>query len=160
MVIKANKAECILCTFPLHFDKARLQIQLKMIVEYFCDSPCNTVKVVPASMSKHHPQTRAIVKKAQNLIKRCLFQSGLYILSILVFLYCLYTGYDKVFTERGRKDKHTISGYTKTKRFLIANLERKNGCPKMYIAALTHYHVYCCHGVQHQRQHTSTPYAY
>ena len=89
---------------PLYFDKARLQIQLKMIVEYFCDSLCNTVKVVAASMSKHHPQTRAIVKEAQNLIKRCLFQSGLYILSILVFLYRLYTGYDKVFTERGRKD--------------------------------------------------------
>lgn len=57
---------------PLHFDRERLETQLKMIGNVFSDTPGNTVQDIAANMSKLHPQTRAVFKEAENLIKLCL----------------------------------------------------------------------------------------
>lgn len=57
---------------PLHLDRERLETQLKMIGDVFSDTPGNTVRDIAANMSKLHPQTRAVIKEAENLIKLCL----------------------------------------------------------------------------------------
>ena len=57
---------------PVHFDRGRLEMQLKMIGDVFGASPGNTVQDIAENMSKLQPQTRAVFKEAENLIKLCL----------------------------------------------------------------------------------------
>uniref|UniRef100_A0A1A8UJL7 Uncharacterized protein n=1 Tax=Nothobranchius furzeri TaxID=105023 RepID=A0A1A8UJL7_NOTFU len=50
---------------PLRFHMDRLGMHLKMIGDVFSNSPGNTVQDVTATMSKLHPQTRVVFKKAE-----------------------------------------------------------------------------------------------
>ena len=54
---------------PFWFDRGRLETHLKMLRDIEGSSGCNTVKDMATSRSKLHPQTRAVFKKAENLIK-------------------------------------------------------------------------------------------
>ena len=73
VVIQAVKREHTLNVdslhLPVHFDRGRIEMQQKMIGDVFGASPGNTVQDIAENMSKLHPQTRAVFKEAENLIK-------------------------------------------------------------------------------------------
>ena len=70
VVIQAVKREHTLNVdslhLPVHFDRGRLEMQLKMIGDVFGASPGNTVQDIAENMSKLQPQTRAVFKEAEN----------------------------------------------------------------------------------------------
>lgn len=75
-VIKAAKKEQTVNVdslhLPLHFDRDRLETQLKMIGDVFGNSPSHTVQEIAKKISNLHPQTRAVFKETESLIKLCL----------------------------------------------------------------------------------------
>lgn len=55
---KLNTAHVESLHLPMHFDRARLELQPKMLIIFVF-----TVKYIVTTMSKLHAQTRAILKK-------------------------------------------------------------------------------------------------